>query len=133
MVLGDDQGRAGTSQGDVTGAKSSGGNVAAWANVSGAGSKQTVGDGSGLNPYKDKGFGTAFPRIETPRLSDMRAKQGAIVARFLTFFQRKASLVIELYNAAFYRQKPTWDKIADFIYSDLCCNAELKKQILDVQ
>ena len=63
----------------------------------------------------------------------MNAKQGAIVARFLTFFQRKTSLVIELYNAAFYRQKPTWDKIADFVYGDLCPNAEVKRHIKYVQ
>ena len=82
----------------------------------------------GLNPNRQRGFGAAFPRIETPRLSDIKAKQGAIVARFLTFFQRKTSLVIELYNAAFYRQKPTWDKIADFIHSDLCTTSELKRE-----
>ena len=70
-------------------------------------------DQSGLNPDRQRGFGDKFPRIETPRLADMRAKQGAVVARFLTFFQRKSSLVVELYNAAFYKQKPNWDKIAN--------------------
>ena len=137
MVVGGEQGRAGISLGDrnVGGDQTASRNgTGAWGNVSGAGGgRQTVGDGSGLNPNRAKGFESAFPRIETPRLSDMRAKQGAIVARFLTFFQRKTSLVIELYNAAFYRQKPTWDKIADFIYSDLCSNSDLKKQIRDVQ
>ena len=34
------------------------------------------------------GFGTiASVRMETPTLSDMRAKQGAIVAKFMTFLQ----------------------------------------------
>ena len=74
-----------------------------------------------------------FPRIETPRLADMQAKQGAVVARFLTFAQRKSSLVIELYNSAFYKQKPTWDKIANFVYGDLCPNSEIRREVIDVQ
>ena len=53
-------------------------------------------DGSGLNPMRQRGFGATGTgtgtRIETPSLGDMRAKQGAIVARFMTFFQRKTSL-----------------------------------------
>ena len=87
-------------------------------------------DPSGLNPQRQRGFGE---RIETPRLSDMRAKQNAIVARFLNFAQRKLSLVAELYNASFYRQKPTWDKIADFVHNDLCPSATLRREIRDVQ
>ena len=92
-------------------------------------------DSSGLNPNRQRGFGEQLPmpRFETPRLSDMRAKQGAIVARFLTFFQRKCSLVIELYNAAFYRQKPNWDRIADFVHNDLCNTDFLRRQVKDVQ
>ena len=40
-------------------------------------------DQLGLNPNRVRGFGgNQFPRIETPRLTDMRAKQGAVVARF---------------------------------------------------
>ena len=61
-----------------------------------------------LNPSRDRGFQGA--RMETPTMNDMRAKQGAIVARFMTFFQRKCFLVIEMYEGAFYRQKPNWDK-----------------------
>ena len=93
------------------------------------------GDVSGLNPNRQRGFGNSvsFPRIETPRLADMKAKQGAVVARFLTFAQRKSSLVIELYNASFYKQKPNWDKIANFVYSDLCTTSALRKEIIDVQ
>ena len=90
-------------------------------------------DRAGLNPNRQRGFDVNFPRMETPTLSDMRARQGAIVAKFLTFFQRKSSLVIELYNGVFYRQKPTWDKIADFVSGDLCTIAELRKEIKDVQ
>ena len=58
-------------------------------------------DQSGLNPNRQKGFGAPSTRIETPTLSEMKAKQDAIVARFLTFAQRKASLVVELYNGVF--------------------------------
>ena len=91
-------------------------------------------DNSGLNPNRQKGFAPTFNnRIETPTLSGMRAKQQSIVARFMTFFQRKNTMVIEMYEAAFYRQKPTMDKIADFIYSDLCPTAELRKEVVDVQ
>ena len=65
-----------------------------------------------LNPSRDKGFQGA--RMDTPIMSDMMAKQGSILARFMTFFQRKCSLVIEMYEGAFYRQKPNWDRIAEF-------------------
>jgi hypothetical protein len=77
-------------------------------------------DQSGLNPDRERGFGQAASvRMETPTLSDMRAKQGSIVAKFMTFFQRKFSLVIEMYETAFYKQKPNWDRIAEFVYRSL--------------
>ena len=72
-------------------------------------------------------------RVETPSLNDMRAKQGALVSRFMTFFQRKFSMVVEMYEASFYRKKPDWDRIAEFIYKDLCGTPELRKEVLDVQ
>ena len=87
----------------------------------------------GLNPYRNRGFGMGQGRVETPSLNDMRAKQGAIVAKFMTFFKRKSTLVIEMYETAFYKQKPNWDRIAEFVYSDLCQTAELRKAIQDVQ
>ena len=84
-----------------------------------------------LNPNRNKGFGSL--RLETPSLSDMRAKQKAIVAKFMTFFQRKCSLVIEMYETPFYRQKPSWDRIAEFVYSDLCNSQDLRREVKDVQ
>ena len=51
----------------------------------------------------------------------------------MTFFQRKLSLVVELYHASLYRQKPTWDKIADFVCNNLCTNAEQRQAMKDVQ
>lgn len=89
----------------------------------------------GLNPYRHRGFGDQYVtrRYETPSLNEMRAKQGALVSKFMTFFQRKCSLVIEMYAAPFYRRKPDWDRIAEFIYNDLCNTPELRKEVLDVQ
>ena len=40
--------------------------------------------GNGLNPNRQKGFrAAASRRIETPTLNDMRARQGAVVAKFM--------------------------------------------------
>jgi hypothetical protein len=97
-------------------------------------------DSSGLNPNRVKGFGVHQTggwgrgvRVVTPTLNAMKAKQGAIVAKFMTFFRRKNTLVIEMYEKSFYKQKPTWDKIADFVYNDVCQSPEMRKEIKDVQ
>ena len=37
-----------------------------------------------------------------------------------------------MYETSFYRQKPNWDRIADFIYSDLCNTSELRRAVQDV-
>ena len=87
-----------------------------------------VKDNSGLFANRPRGFG-----LETPSLRDMKAKQGAIVSKFMTFFQRKYSLVVEMYQSSFYRQKPNWDRIAEFVYSDLCTTEDLRKEVKDVQ
>ena len=71
--------------------------------------------------------------METPTLNELKAKQGAIVAKFMTFFRRKSTCVIEMYEKSFYKQKPTWDKIADFVYNDLCQTPEMRKEVKDVQ
>ena len=99
-------------------------------------------DQSGLNPNRIRGFGgisgdkggtTGDSGVETPSLNQMMAKQGAIVAKFMTFFKRKSSLVIEMYEACFYKEKPKWDQIADFVYKDLCPTDDLRKAVVDVQ
>ena len=96
-----------------------------------------VRDHGGLNPNRQRCFSDQHQyvatRVETPTLNDMRAKQGALVSRFMTFFQRKCSLVVEMYEASFYRRKPDWDKIAEFVYKDLCGSAELRQHVSDVQ
>ena len=97
---------------------------------------QSGGDGSGLNPNKVKGFGyhgSSNKPVETPSLNEMRAKQGAIVAKFMTFFKRQSTLVIESYEACFYKEKPKWDQIAEFVFKDLCPSDELRKAVKDVQ
>ena len=123
------------------GAKGGGGDGAIAGQGAGiAGGHGGVRDMSGLNPNRVKGFGVQQPgggnrgvRMETPTLNAMKAKQGAIVAKFMTFFRRKSTLVIEMYEQSFYKQKPTWDKIADFVYSDLCQTPEIRKEVKDVQ
>ena len=76
-------------------------------------------DNSGLNPNRVRGFGqTPMNRASTPSLNDMRARQGAIVAKFMTFFKRKSSVVIEMYESCFFKEKPKWDQLADFVYKN---------------
>ena len=93
-------------------------------------------DNSGLNPNRIRGFGTSNSSekvVDTPSLNQMRAKQGAIVAKFMTFFKRQSTLVIEMYEACFYKNKPKWDQIADFVYKDLCPTDDMRRAIRDVQ
>ena len=96
------------------------------------------GNQSGLNPNRIRGFGSQGQgannkRVETPSLNEMRAKQGAIVAKFMTFFKRRSTLVVEMYESCFYKEKPKWDQIADFVYKDLCPTDDLRKAVKDVQ
>ena len=86
----------------------------------------------GLNPSRQRGFNWQ-QRIVTPTLNDMRAKQGAVVSKFMTFMNRKNSVKIELYEKAFYNKKPGWDSLANFVYSDLCPSDQLRDGIEDVQ
>ena len=89
-------------------------------------------DGGGLNPNRQRGFGQQR-RIETPTLNEMRARQGAVVGKFMNFMHRKNTLVIEIYERAFYNKKPNWDQLASFVYNDLCPSAELRQNLEDVQ
>ena len=66
----------------------------------------------GLNPNRQRGFVTR--RIETPTLNDMRARQGAVVSKF------------------FYTGRPTWESLANFVYSDLYPSTELRSGVVDV-
>ena len=88
--------------------------------------------GDGLNPNRLRGFG-GQSRIETSTLNDMKAKQGAIVSKFMTFANRKNTVMIELYERAFYNRRPGWDSLANFIYHDLCPTDVLRQSVDDVQ
>ena len=91
-----------------------------------------MGDRSGLNPARQRGFNMP-QRIETPTLNDMKAKQGAIVSKFMTFMNRKESVMIELYERSFYTRRPGWDSLANFVYNDLCPTDVLRQSVQDVQ
>ena len=89
-------------------------------------------DSSGLNPDRQRGFQQGA-RVTTTTLNDMRAKEGALVSRFMTFLNRKNTFVFDLYEKAFFTTKPTGDKIADFLYNDVCKDAKLRSELVDVQ
>ena len=90
--------------------------------------------GDGLNPSRQRGFGAAATkRMETPTLNDMRARQGAVVAKFMNLMHRKNTIVIDLYDKALYTKRPTWESLANFVYSDLCPSADVRSEVLDVQ
>ena len=93
--------RGGGSSGGVRGENSDDqGSRDTWANSVGGGGTGLaadggvgVRDGSGLNPNRVRGFGSQQQqvgarggRLETPTLNEMKAKQGAIVGKFMTFF-----------------------------------------------
>ena len=93
-------------------------------------------DGSGLAANRQRGFGqrrNLVNRFEAPSMNEIRARQEAVVANFLTFFQRKNTLVVELYRHCFYKSKPNKERIAKFIYQDLCPLPHLRQSIEDVQ
>ena len=89
----------------------------------------------GLNPNRQRGFGAGAPikRIETTTLNDMRARQGAVVGKFMNFMQRKNTVVVDLYDKAFFAKRPTWEQLANFVYNDLCANDTLRGDLVDVQ
>ena len=88
---------------------------------------------NGLNPNRQRGFGPTVRRIETPTLNDMRARQGAVVGKFMNFMQRKNTVVIDLYDRAFFAKKPNWEQLANFVYNDLCITDTLRSGLIDVQ
>ena len=100
-------------------------------NVNNLGARKKT-DSSGLNPDRQRGF-KPDARVTTTTLNDMRAKEGALVSRFMTFLNRKNTFVFDLYEKAFFTSKPTGDKIADFLYNDVCKDARLRSELVDVQ
>ena len=56
-----------------------------------------------------------------------------MVSKFMNFMQRKNTVVIELYEKAFYTRRPTWESLGNFVYNDLCPSDELRSGVVDVQ
>ena len=78
----------------------------------------TMGEVSNL--IRQRGF-AGQRRIETLILNDRRARQGAVVGKFMTFMNKKNTLMIELYEReSTTRTKPGWGNLAYFVYNDLC-------------
>ena len=55
------------------------------------------------------------------------------VKNFLTYYKRKNSICIDLYGPAFYKRKPYYDELADFVYDILCPSQQLRADLEDVQ
>ena len=49
-----------------------------------------------------------------------RERQGnEEIKKFLSFYKRRNSLCVDLYLPAFYQRKPSYEDLADFVYSVL--------------
>ena len=96
---------------------------------------QEMKDSSGLNANRQRGFSSSKPnvRIPTSTLADMQAKEGSLVSKFMTFLCRKNTFVIDLYEGVYFRSKPTFDIISEFISKDLCSDQDTRKALVDVQ
>jgi hypothetical protein len=55
------------------------------------------------------------------------------VKKFLTFYKRTKSVCIDLYGPAFYKRKPYYDELADFVHDFLCPTQKLRDDLEDVQ
>ena len=55
------------------------------------------------------------------------------VKKFLTFYKRTKSICIDLYCPAFYKRKPYYDELAEFVYDILCPTEQLRADLEDVQ
>ena len=72
-------------------------------------------------------------RNDAPSVAGLQLQRSTTVSKFLTFFQRKNTVVVEIYSQAFYARRPTWEDMAEFVYKDLCPEDRLRKDLLDVQ
>ena len=55
------------------------------------------------------------------------------VKKFLTYYKRTNSICIDLYGPAFYKRKPYYDELAEFVYDILCPSDLLRAELEDVQ
>ena len=65
--------------------------------------------------------------------SNARNKDREDVKKFLTYYKRTNSLCIDLYGPAFYKRKPFYDELAEFVYDILCPTDLLRADLEDVQ
>ena len=63
-----------------------------------------------------KGPGGNGQRRGNPNVRETRED----VKKFLTFYKRTKSICIDLYGPPFYKRKPYYDELADFVYDILC-------------
>ena len=55
---------------------------------------------------------------------------GEDVRKFLSFYKRKNSVCVDLYLPAFYQKKPSYDDLADFVYSVLSVGGTSSPQVI---
>ena len=48
------------------------------------------------------------------------------IKNFLGFYKRTDSICIDLYQPEFFRRKPSWEEMADFVSQQLCLTAPLR-------
>ena len=86
------------------------------------------GGGGGVNG------GQAHPGGRTHRVGQNNVRETREnVKKFLTFYKRTKSICIDLYCPAFYKRKPYYDELAEFVYDILCPSDELRADLEDVQ
>ena len=56
------------------------------------------------------------PRHDAPSVASLQLQRSTTVSKFLTFFQRKNTVVVEIYGQPFYTKRPTWEDMAEFVY-----------------
>ena len=52
------------------------------------------------------------------------------IKKFLSFYKRKNSLCVDLYLPAFYQRKPSYDDLAEFVYSVLSLGGTSSPQVI---
>ena len=68
-----------------------------------------------------------------------RERQGnEEIRKFLNFYKRKNSLCVDLYLPAFFQRKPSYEDLADFVYSVLSVGGvspphAIRAAVLDIQ
>ena len=68
-----------------------------------------------------------------------RERQGnEEIKKFLSFYKRRNSLCVDLYLPAFYQRKPSYEDLADFVYSVLSVGGTspshvIRAAVLDIQ